>query len=39
MDKKLVKEGYNQITEKYLQDRDQFKNLKYLDKFIKLLKK
>ena len=38
MNKKLVKDGYNQIAESYLQTRDQFKNLKYLEKFIKLLK-
>jgi cyclopropane fatty-acyl-phospholipid synthase-like methyltransferase len=38
MNIKLVKNGYNQIAEKYLQDRDQFKNIRYLEKFIGLLK-
>jgi cyclopropane fatty-acyl-phospholipid synthase-like methyltransferase len=38
MDNKLIKDGYNQIAEGYLQTRDQFKNLKYLEKFVKLLK-
>lgn len=38
MNKDLVKNGYNQIAEKYLQDRDQFKNIKYLEKFVSLLK-
>lgn len=38
MNKNLVKNSYNQIAEKYLQDRDQFKNIKYLEKFISLLK-
>ena len=38
MDIGLVKKGYDKIAEKYLQDRNQFKNLKYLEKFIKLLK-
>ncbi|MCJ7804221.1 class I SAM-dependent methyltransferase [Patescibacteria group bacterium] len=38
MGSNLVKNGYNKISEKYLQNRDQFKNLKYLGKFVKLLK-
>ncbi len=38
MDKNLVKDSYNQIAETYLQTRNQFKNLKYLEEFVKLLK-
>ncbi len=39
MDNNAVRQGYNQIAEAYLKNRDQFKNQKYLDKLIALLPK
>lgn len=38
MYKNLVKKGYNKAAEDYLKNRDQFKNIKYLEKLSKLLK-
>lgn len=38
MSKKIVKTGYNKIAQKYSSNRDQFKNNKYLDKLVNLLK-
>lgn len=38
MSKSIVREGYNKAAENYSSDRNQFKNDKYLDKFIELLK-
>jgi len=38
MYKSLVKDGYNKATKDYLSNRDQFKNIKYLEKLTKLLK-
>lgn len=34
----LVKQGYNKIAEKYSATRDQFSNIKYLEKLVGLLK-
>ena len=38
MYKNLVKEGYNKAAEDYSKNRDQFKNINYLEKLIELLK-
>ena len=38
MSNDLVKQGYNKVAEDYLSDRDQFKNNKYLEQMVKLLK-
>jgi cyclopropane fatty-acyl-phospholipid synthase-like methyltransferase len=38
MSKNIVKTGYNKIAKKYSSNRDQFKNNKYLDKLVNLLK-
>lgn len=34
----LVKQGYNKVAENYSSERDQFKNNKYLEQLVKLLK-
>ncbi len=39
MDNDSVRKGYNKIAKTYLKNRDQFKNQKYLEKFIELLPK
>lgn len=38
MNNDLVKKSYNKSAEKYLSQRDQFKNIKYLEKLNELLK-
>ncbi|TSC66803.1 MAG: methyltransferase type 11 [Microgenomates group bacterium Gr01-1014_80] len=38
MNNNLVREGYNKVAEHYSTERDQFKNDRYLDGLIKLLK-
>jgi cyclopropane fatty-acyl-phospholipid synthase-like methyltransferase len=38
MNNNFVRKQYNKLAENYLSTRDQFKNIKYLEKFNKLLK-
>ena len=37
MSNDLVRQGYNKAAKDYLKNRDQFKNIKYLEKLVKLL--
>ncbi|MDD5750053.1 MAG: class I SAM-dependent methyltransferase [Candidatus Pacebacteria bacterium] len=39
MKQKIVKKGYNKIAEEYSVQRDEFKNISFLEKFEKLLSK
>ena len=38
MSNNLVKQGYNKIAEKYSASRDQFSNMKYLERLVELLR-